>query len=296
MKLKHILLALISVFISGTMFVAPKIITDYYPTFLSIAMRFTTVALILLPFLRKPQKWSHLLVAHNMALSFNICFIGLSFSAIKLAGVVSPIVILTQLQVPISSLLAYFLFKEYLNFKQIAGIIISLIGVFITLGSPTEMIPFVSVALALLAAFAFAIYNIFISSQSYFKPLELVGWASLFSVPYLITISYILGEEWHLTDMVMENKTFVYASFAICYSVFAVLVGANIWVKLLSSFPVNQVVPYALLVPFFGVICSVIMLDEKLSLGVIIGGVVTVAGVSLITFEEMRKLRQSRQK
>ena len=64
------------------------------------------------------------------------------------------------------------------------------------------------------------------------------------------------------------------------------VVGYGIWFTVLSRNPVSHVMPVLLVLPVFTVLFSVILLGERPSLEVLLGGVTILAGVSLIVFSK----------
>ena len=51
---------------------------------------------------------------------------------------------------------------------------------------------------------------------------------------------------------------------------------------MLRRYSVNQVIPFTLLVPVFGVLSGVLMLGETLNVQSTLGGIATIAGVAVI--------------
>ena len=70
---------------------------------------------------------------------------------------------------------------------------------------------------------------------------------------------------------------------AVAYqAVVVVAISYGIWYRLLARHSVSAAVPYTLLVPFFGVASAAIWLGETLTARVVIGGMITIAGVAII--------------
>jgi O-acetylserine/cysteine efflux transporter len=58
------------------------------------------------------------------------------------------------------------------------------------------------------------------------------------------------------------------------------VVGYSAWYHLLSSVDVSVVSPFLMLLPITSIIAGIILLDEKLTLPMIIGGLLIMAGVA----------------
>jgi O-acetylserine/cysteine efflux transporter len=61
----------------------------------------------------------------------------------------------------------------------------------------------------------------------------------------------------------------------------------------MRRYSVNQVMPFTLLVPVFGVLSGVVFYDDRLTLPMLIGGVGTILGVAIITIRRPKVLAPS---
>ena len=69
----------------------------------------------------------------------------------------------------------------------------------------------------------------------------------------------------------------------VLYMVFGASFSAHgLWCYLLTKVSIDKLAPTTLLVPLFGVIAGVLILDEKLSSPMILGGVIMIIGVAII--------------
>jgi O-acetylserine/cysteine efflux transporter len=64
--------------------------------------------------------------------------------------------------------------------------------------------------------------------------------------------------------------------------------GYAVWYTMMRRFPLNQVMPFTLLVPVFGVASGVLVLDDPLTVPMLIGGAATIAGVGIIVIRRPR--------
>ena len=62
----------------------------------------------------------------------------------------------------------------------------------------------------------------------------------------------------------------------------------SIWYGLLRRYRVDQVTPFAFLMPLFGVTASALLLGETLSLGQLAGGVIIMAGLAVVVLARQR--------
>ena len=61
--------------------------------------------------------------------------------------------------------------------------------------------------------------------------------------------------------------------------------GYTLWYHLLGRFPISRVGPFLLLLPVFSILGSVLVLGESLTLYIVLGGVVVIAGLALVVIE-----------
>ncbi|HIC80790.1 MAG TPA: EamA family transporter, partial [Kiloniellaceae bacterium] len=105
------------------------------------------------------------------------------------------------------------------------------------------------------------------------------AWIAVFATPQLALASLLI-EEGQIEALRVAG---FWAYFAIVYQAVAVVaVGYGAWYWLLRRYQLNQVMPAMLLIPVFGVFSGIVFLGETLTVNLVIGGLVTVAGVAII--------------
>ena len=67
--------------------------------------------------------------------------------------------------------------------------------------------------------------------------------------------------------------------------------GYSIWYQLLGKYPVNQVMPFLLLLPVTTVMGGVILLGEELTPQIAVGGILAITGVAIINLIPNRAVR-----
>jgi O-acetylserine/cysteine efflux transporter len=264
------------VLIWGLNFVAGKLGLAQVPPLLLMTLRFFLVAILLFPFLKvQPGRMGQLAVV-SVALGgmhYSLMFVGLS-------GVdAGPASIAVQLMVPFSAVLAWAFFRERLEPRQIAGMLIAFVGVYVLGGDP-DRAPQAPYLLAVVgAAFALALATILIKRLGPISIFTLNAWLSLFAVPQLL-IATLIFEEDQMAALRAANWH-VWAAVAFM-AIMVTIVSHGLYYYLVRKYEVNQVVPLTLLTPLAAVVLAVFILGETLSLGVVAGGMLVVAGVSMI--------------
>lgn len=259
-------------------FVVGKVGVTQLPPIFLIALRFALVAALLFPFLRAPGKPWSLIIALSVvlgALHFGLLFVGLK-------GVdAGPAAIAIQLTVPFSLLLGVLFYRERIGALQMVGMVIAFAGVYILAGEPsaTPSIPHLSLVVA--AAFAWAAANLIIKRIGHINVFVLNAWMALLALPQLLIASLLL-ENGQMAALAAADWR---GWGAIIYmAVGASIIAYGLWYYLVRKHEMNRVVPLTLLAPVLAVFLSALILDEPLTMRIIIGGTITIIGVAMIQF------------
>jgi len=86
---------------------------------------------------------------------------------------------------------------------------------------------------------------------------------------------------------ILQNATWVGWSAMLYTAVMSSIIANSGLYYLLQRYPVGQVAVYSLLSPVFAVIGGVLLLDDKLTFGLIIGGALILFGVGWIHYRAM---------
>jgi O-acetylserine/cysteine efflux transporter len=276
MRKFDILLGLLVAFAWGSNFIAVKYTVIEIPGLLSIALRFSITALLLLPFVPRPK--TNFKDIYYLALILGIFYLGLLYYAIYLGINTSLAIITAQLHIPISIIIARFALKEHFTLSTILGIILSFIGVIIVVGTPQLTGNHTAFILVLISAFFCAMVSVENRKLQMIPPLSLLCWTNLIAAPHLFVMSYFIEGN---PFMLLEGTTNT-LWIALIYSVLvASLVGIGLWIYLLQSYPIHKVIPFNLLVPFFGVSLSIALLGDIPSWHIILGGILILCGIAI---------------
>jgi O-acetylserine/cysteine efflux transporter len=276
MPLKDSLLALLVAFLWGAQVTAVKIGGAELPPILMVAMRYAIMALFLLPFL-KDIKRQHLGPTITIATITGTLHFGLLYCGIARVDA-STSAIIYQLSVPFTLVLAFALLGEVVRVRVLVGILLAFGGVLVLLAKPSESDSSIGMLLVALAALAFAIGSVLTKRLGPLNPVALNAWTAVISAPQLLLWSFIQeGEQW-----VGVNTASAQAWWAVVYTAISGgLLGFGLWFWLLGRNSVQQLSPYLLLVPLFAIAISQIMLAEMVDLRLVIGGALTLLGVTL---------------
>lgn len=287
MPLMGVLAALVIVTLWGANFVAVKIaVTDVPPLFVS-GMRFTILALLLSPFLRvRRQDIRHLIV---YAVFMGVGHFGVMFVAIQFVDV-STIGIVLQLGTPFMVLLAWLMLAETFGPWRMFGMGIAFSGIVILIGFPSGDINPWWLLVLVFAAFMWALGTVRAKQLSKISPFSLIAWMALLASPMLFGLSAVF-EDGQL--LAVESATLRFWGSLAYMIVASSIIGYGLWYNLLKQYDVAAIAPYNLLTPLVSVICGMTIMGDTLTLTKVIGGVMILAGVSLITARQLYLSRRA---
>ncbi|MGP9513478.1 EamA family transporter [Psychrobacter sp. AOP5-GZ1-6] len=237
------------------------------------------------------------------------------FTAMHLGASAGLTALLLQTQIFITVLLAYFILGEAVNRMQIIGMLVSVLGlsvIALNLGGDMPLAGFVCI---LVAAIGWSFGNIaskqastqatqqgsdvsIISSNtgknkaSALSALALVVWGGLVACVILTLSSLIFETEaWQLATFTEASlKSWLSLGFIVYIST---LIGFGLWAHLLSHNTASKVMPFALLVPVFGMITSVLLTGEIVTWWKMLAMILILSGLVLANMK--MKLGRKRQ-
>jgi len=278
---RHLLLLLGITFIWGLNLVVAKVGVADMPPLLFTALRFVILALCTAPFLRwHGAATGAIVIAALLAggLSFALLFIGLA-----LADNISSVAIATQLGVPFATLLSIALLAERVRWRRWTGIGLSFLGVCVMGFDPAVFSQRASLAFVIASSFVGALGLIAIKRLPLLPALELQAWIAWISWPILAVLSLLFENgQWAAIQTAgwAGWRTILYT--ALLASLFAHTASFF----LVQRYPVTSIAPLTVLSPVFSVIFGVLLLGDRLTARIALGGACTLLGVLIITLRE----------
>ncbi len=300
----YTVLAVLVTFIWGVNFTFIAWGLESFPPLMLTALRFFFTAIPLVFFL-KPPKFNRTLFIY--AIGTFVMQYAFVFTAMHLGASAGLTALLLQLQIFMTVLLAYVMLGEAVNRMQLVGMMVGVLGlgvIALNLGGDMPVIGFFCI---LIAAIGWSFGNIAskqVSAQAAIKKLQqerelsivsparannkasalsalaLVVWGGLIACVILILSSLMFETSaWQL-------ETFTKASFKSWLSLgfivyISTLVGFGLWAHLLAQNTASKVMPFALLVPIFGMTTSVVLTGEVVTWWKILAMVLILSGLML---------------
>ena len=274
MNSKQILLALIVPITWGLGFTLAKIGMEQFSALLIMSIRFGIAGLVLVWFTKPP--WGHMREIFVVALIGSTIQYGLTYNGLK--GIdASTAAILVQLEGPILALMSTILLKEKLGLTRALGMGFAFLGVFIIAGEPRLDGHIDSVILLVAGSTVWAVAQIMISRLKGLSGITILAWVAIMATPQMLIASLIIEDgQWQA----ITSASLVDWSIIFYLAFIMTVVGYSVWYHLLSSVDVSKVSPFLMLLPITSIIAGMVLLDEKLTLSMIIGGLMIMTGVA----------------
>ncbi len=293
-------LAVLVTFIWGVNFTFIAWGLESFPPLMLTALRFFFTAVPLVFFL-KPPKFNRTLLIY--AIGTFVMQYAFVFTAMHLGASAGLTALLLQIQIFITVLLAYFILGEAVSRMQIIGMLVGVLGlsvIALNLGGDMPLAGFVCI---LIAAIGWSFGNIaskqastqatqqrsdgaIIPSNternkaSALSALALVVWGGLIACVILTLSSLIFETEaWQLATFNEASlKSWLSLGFIVYVST---LIGFGLWAHLLSQNTASKVMPFALLVPVFGMTTSVLLTGEVVTWWKMLAMILILSGLVL---------------
>jgi len=278
MSVRDFLLLAVVCFVWGLNLVVTRwVIADAgVPPIFFAGLRFAGIALVLCWFLRPIPKNLGMLFLISMgigAVHFALLFMGLANAEASAVSVVG------QLGVPFSTLMSMVFLGETVGWRRGIGIMLAFAGATLIAVNPENF----SFSYGLLYIVASAVIGsaagILMKKMPPISALQMQAWVGLFSFAPLFALSGLT--ETGGWSAFVSGGAWVWAA-----TVFAVLgvsaFGHGAFYHLLKKYDVSLISPLTLMVPVWGVILSVLLLNEHLSLQLVLGAAISLGGVLVI--------------
>lgn len=267
--------------ILGLNLIAAKVGVGQFPPIFFAALRFGSLAVLLLPFMRIHRRQMLCLLA-AAALTGPATF-SLLFSGLSLVEEASVVAIASQMGVPIAALLAMWLLGEVIRWQHWLGIVLAFGGIAIISFDPRVFLYWRGLALVVASCLAGALGLIFIKRLKNIGPLELQAWIAISGGPSLLLLSLAIESgQWQA----MHNASWDGWMALIFTTLVASLAAHTAWYYLVSRYPVARLSPVTLLSPLFSIFFGATLLGDQLTPRMFAGSAVTLVGVFLVVVRE----------
>ncbi len=281
MKPREGLLLLLVCLAWGLHMVIIKWVTGYVSPLTYVAFRMPILALCLLPMLRwYPGQMLQVMIAAACfgGINYAFMFTGISLTNASIGSIVA------ESYVIFATIMSVVFLGEKVGWKRGSGIATALVGVLIIAtgdgdATGSDNLP-VGALLIMCGTMAEAVGALFVKKIKGVKPLGLLAWmATVGSVVSLIPA--VLFADDHFAWI--SDGSFGPVSLGLLYSVgVASLFGHTTYYFILQRVPLSIVAPSGLLITLFAVLFGVLLLGEHLTVRIVLGALLVMAGVAVV--------------
>ncbi|MDA9570777.1 DMT family transporter [Gammaproteobacteria bacterium] len=261
----------------GSAFMFIKVATPEFGPIALVNTRLLIASLIFLPILLQ-KKYIHLLKPiWKQVLVLSIMNNAIPFTLFSYAsfGADSNILAILNATTAFNTMIiAYLWIGESVSLKQLFGLILGFIGIFILVNPQNSDTTLIASLLALLAAFFYSYSTVYIQRQSVnANKMVLIGWSIVFSAVFMIPVSIFNLPE------TLPSASAIGSAFWLG----AVSTGLGFlgYVRLIDKIGAVKTSTVAYFLPVFGIIWGSIFLDEKITYTIILGCLIVLIGIYL---------------
>ena len=282
MVLYEYMLLILLAAIWGASFIFMRILAPALGPVATADMRLLIAGIVLALYMKSQKRslswkihWKKYVVIGLLNSGFS--FLLFSFAALHLPASVS--VILNSLTPLFGALSAVIWLKQKLTLKLVIGIILGFTGVVIIRGGANiefNLITFLSIGACILATIFYGIGGIYVKLKAHDIHPSAIAAGSQLSVGLLfLPLIFILPIHTEITLTIVV----ITILFAVLCSAIAYL----IYYRLIKNLGPVKTTTVTFLIPVFGFIWGAIFLQETISLGMILGGMIVLSGIYFVT-------------
>ena len=245
----------------GSAFMFIKVATPEFGPIALVNTRLLIASLIFLPILLQ-KKYIHLLKPiWKQVLVLSIMNNAIPFTLFSYAsfGADSNILAILNATTAFNTMIiAYLWIGESVSLKQLFGLILGFIGIFILVNPQNSDTTLIASLSALLAAFFYSYSTVYIQRQSVnANKMVLIGWSIVFSAVFMIPVSIFNLPE------TMPSASAIGSAFWL--GAVSTGIGFLGYVRLIDKIGAVKTSTVAYFLPVFGIIWGSIFLDEKIT-------------------------------
>jgi len=182
------------------------------------------------------------------------------------------------------------LLGETVGWRRGLGIMLAFAGVVLIAFDPESFSVSFGLVYVIISAFVGACGGILMKRMQPISALQLQGWLGLFSFAPLILISLLI--ESRQVETYIGGGWMVWAATA--FAVLGVSVfGHGAFYTLIKKYDISLLSPLTLMTPIWGVILSIVLLGEPLTLKLVVGAAISLGGVFVIAIRRNKAMPEA---
>lgn len=277
MQLKTLALAVAAPLCWGLSFTLAKPAVAHFPPLFMLLMVYGAIAIFMSIVHRGSFKtpWKHLVLISSLAVTIQGALL---FYAVRQVDASTANLVL-QTQVPAGVIMGWLIAGEKLTLSKSIGTFIAVLGVVIVIGLPENRPPIFPVLMIVISGFFWAAGQVYARLLSRDPGLMVLKANAIYALPQLALATLLFeSDQWQslATATSVEWLLLLFVGFVGFYLAYMA------WYSSLKILPVEQAVPFILLMTPIGLVSAVIFLGEKLTSVQILGGVILMVGLAIV--------------
>jgi O-acetylserine/cysteine efflux transporter len=183
---------------------------------------------------------------------------------------------------------SWFMGRDKPSLKNSLGSLVCLVGVTVVVGRPEATDAWLGILAMTIGVVSWSVVQAMAPVIARDQGITLYTAMARYAAPQMIVAS-LLFESGHL--QVIETVPGIAWAAVIGIALFGFALPYTIWYWLLMRHRVDELAPFLLLMPVFGVIVAAYKLHEPLPPSLILGGAVILAGLGVIVYRRRSRLR-----
>jgi O-acetylserine/cysteine efflux transporter len=278
MPARDIALAVFIQVLWGPIYTLCKPALSWFPPLIMVAIVYIVVAALFTPFMPRPKTPARTLILMSLfggALQTSMVFVALTYLPASTA------VLVMQLQLPVAVVASWFIGRDKPSVKNSIGSLVCLAGVAIVVGMPEATDAWYGILAMLIGVVSWSVVQAMIPVIAKDQGMTLYTAMARYAAPQMIVAALVLEHD-RLPELATVPVTGWLAVIGI--SLFGFALPYAIWYWLLMRHRVDELTPFLLLMPVFGVAVAALQLNEPLPPSLLLGGLVVILGLGLIVF------------
>ena len=269
----HILLMLATVAVWGFNFVATRVALEMFSPVQMAFARSVLTFVILLPLWKPFKRIPWQLLAAALAIGTGSFYF--LYQAISITESLTTVAVGTQLMPPLSAILALIFFHEHISFRKWLGILIATLGAVYLAGATKSSLSAAALGMTVLSVLLYSAGSVTIGKSKSVSVWNMLAWIAAISLLPLGMMAAASGPLYPDLKL-LQIHHWLALLFAV---VFSALIGHAVLFNLYRRYPVSEVAPWALFIPFFAGLSSILVYGETISLSLFLGGAIVLFGV-----------------
>jgi len=277
MTFPHLIITLFVMLLFGSSYPVGKIgLNENLSPLVFSLIRITPMLIILIPFIKLSSIYKkNFIYVLAYGLLIGLGLYPLMYLSIEYTLSTSSIILVMQLSIPIGIILGSILLGEIVSNLRWLLIGLVIFGLILICFDPVVLNSKLSLLLGILAAISYGTASMISKKINKFNSLEVNCWMALVSFPLMLILVYFFERQELLVIFNHPWKSYTPALYS---GVVISCIAQVLMLWLYRYYEIKTVLPFYSLFPIFGILLTIILLGERISLIIILGSLIVISG------------------